>query len=223
MGEGERSPQISNYRPRKPMRDEFPELDPTEIAFDRAEGYFFAGQLLEPFSSRRRRAADSLGLRYFKLSGEDWAKFAEDRTYDGIEQDAAILIWICKQSPARLARAMVYRAAAIEEMNDWADGAGIAPGESNHGEAIEVFSQIIVDIINSQVTSAEDAKGGGEESPGKSIPSGRDTRSQQQGRQGETSIFADGVCRSPEDYNTSRRTSDRREGNLPSLATINGD
>lgn len=196
-----------------------PTLDVTEMAFDRSEGYFFAGSLLEPFSSRRRRAADSLGLRYFKLGGDDWAKFSSEKTYDGIEQDAAVLLWVCTQSPERLARAMVYRDAAIEEMNAWADGAQIAPGEDKHGEAIDAFSQIIMDVINSQFESAEEKKGGDDE-PGKSLATQRDTRSPQQQQREETWNGSGGTSHLPEDSNTSPPMSGAKVANLQDLETI---
>ena len=189
------------------MSDPLDNLNPTDLAFERSGGYFFNGEKLEPFSSRRKRVAGALGMRmFFRVDAEDWRSLSNEGTYDGIDQDIATVLWVCLQTPARLIRALRFRNEAIEELNDWADSAEIAVGENRHAEAIEAFSEIIMDIINSQAENADDdgkktgADGDGEE--GKPTQMMPPTKSHYAEGLGEHRITSDGKSRLPEVANT---------------------
>lgn len=172
------------------------QVNGAELAFDRADAYFFQDQQLEPFSGRRRRIAERLGLQFFDVLKDDaTAKaFAETKSYPAFDDDMVLVLWLCSVNKERCGRARQFPARALEEADDWADEKGIFPGGHGQAEACEVFTSIMVDILNSVAQAAgADLEGEDEGAPGKSQPTGASTNSHSQKRRGSASSTPDGI------------------------------
>lgn len=180
-----------------------------EMAYERSGGYFFQDRQLEPYSNRRKRAGNSLGFRFWTLNDDEWEKFSDTMSYDGIAQDAVILIWVCLQTPEKLTWAMRFPDRAVEQMNNWADGADISPGDEHHAEAMEILTQTLVDIMVSQGSDGnedkkkeDDGEGDGGK-PSQEMPS---TKSDSPKSLGPPLITSAGEFRTPEAINGSTHT-----------------
>ena len=192
-----------------PNIDTLPDIK--DLAFDNAEGYFFKPAAtpanphgeLQPFSSRRKRAANSLGMKMFSSLTDDDSRNMESKgVYDGMNQDAVILLWVCFQTPKKLSWAMRYTDSALDEMNDWADEMELSIGEKNNVEAITVFTQIVFDVINSQTEGGESKEEEEEENLGKSAPTPQPTKFSFPEPQDTESTKSDGKSQLQEATNT---------------------
>jgi len=66
-----------------------------ERAFIQSVDHSLNGTKLEPYTIERMWAADSMGLRWGRLSAPAAKQFAESNTYPGMLGDVAIIIWLC--------------------------------------------------------------------------------------------------------------------------------
>ena len=186
--------------------DAFEDQTAAEIAFDRAEGYYLQDEQLEPFSGRRRRIAERLGLRFFNVLSdpEGFHEFSESKSYKGFEDDMVLVLWLCSVSKERCARARKFPDKAIDAADDWADERGIFPGGPGHGEACQVFTEIVVDVLSSVAQAAGvNLESEGEELPGKSLPTGASTSSPSPNPQESASKLPAGTSHSPAGINSS--------------------
>ena len=185
----------------------FEDQTAAEEAFDRSEAYFFQGEQLEPFSGRRRRIAERLGLRFFDVlsNPEGFEEFSETKSYKGFEDDMVLVLWLCSVSKERCARARKYPDRAMDEADDWADEKGIFPGGPGHAEACQTFTEIVVDVL-SAVMQASAPEGDGDDGPGKPRQTGASTSSHSQTRQESASMLPGGVYHSQEDTSTLQDT-----------------
>lgn len=185
----------------------FEEQTAAADAFDNAEGYFFQNEPLEPFSGRRSRIAKRLGLQFFDILGDpEKAKaFAENKTYEAFDDDMVLVLWLCSVPKERCARARRYIDRALEEADEWADQHGVYPGGHGQEEACEVFTGIMMDIVNSMArtngTTEDDT-----EAPGKSPATTVSMSSHLPAPHVSQSTSPGGTSRLLEDTNTSPDT-----------------
>lgn len=66
-----------------------------EDAFKESANHALNGTKLEPYTVERMWAADSMGLRWGRLSPPAAKQFATDNTYPGMSGDVAIVMWLC--------------------------------------------------------------------------------------------------------------------------------
>ena len=188
--------------------DAFEDQTAAEEAFDRSEAYFFQGEQLEPFSGRRRRIAERLGLRFFDVlsNPEGFEEFSETKSYKGFEDDMVLVLWLCSVSKERCARARKYPDRAMDEADDWADEKGIFPGGTGHAEACGTFTEIVVDVLSAVMQASSAGEGDGEDGPGKQLPTGHSTSSPLPTQLESASTMQGGISHLPEDTSTSPDT-----------------
>jgi hypothetical protein len=66
-----------------------------EKSFKDSAQHSLNGTKLEPYTVERMWAADSMGLRWGRLSSPAAKQFATDNTYPGMSGDVAIVMWLC--------------------------------------------------------------------------------------------------------------------------------
>jgi len=184
----------------------FEDQTAAEEAFDRSEAYFFQGEQLEPFSGRRRRIAERLGLRFFDVLSNPagFEEFSETKSYKGFEDDMVLVLWLCSVSKERCARARKYPDRAMDEADDWADEKGIFPGGPGHAEACGTFTEIVVDVLSAVMQASSAGEGDGEDGPGKQLQTGHSTSSHSQTPPESASTLQDGTSPLQEDTSISR-------------------
>lgn len=72
-----------------------PQVMTPEAAFMESVEHKLNGTKLEAYTIERMWAADSMGLRWGRLSNSAAKQFATDNTYPGMEGDTAIIMWLC--------------------------------------------------------------------------------------------------------------------------------
>jgi hypothetical protein len=66
-----------------------------ESVFMQSAEHKLNGTTLQPYTIERMWAADSMGLRWGRLSPAAAKQFAKDNTYPGMSGDTAIIMWLC--------------------------------------------------------------------------------------------------------------------------------
>ena len=193
----------------------FEEQTAAADAFDNAEGYYFQNKPLEPFSGRRRRIAEKLGLRFFDVVGGGDAaaleQFSETKSYKGFEDDIVLVLWLCSVSKERVARARKFPDRAFDDADDWADEHGIYPGGHGHAEACQVFTSIVFDILNAVMQAAGGNLEADGDAPGKPHQTGHSTSSHLPTQPESQLTSQDGTSPLPADTSTSPDTSSDKE------------
>jgi hypothetical protein len=82
------------------MSDEAYEPDESKVAvedaaFIQSDGFEFDGIKMHGYSPERYWAADSIGLRYGRLTPEQNEQWKEDGTYPGMAGDVPVVLWVC--------------------------------------------------------------------------------------------------------------------------------
>lgn len=113
----------------------------------------FDDGVLEPFSPRRRRLAGLLGLRFFQALDVEFSSIAQFRSWRGLEQDVAIVLWVCTLDHKLVDRALVYPDQSRQVLNDWADARALAPGEPQWSAALQAAGKILWDIVERMTAS----------------------------------------------------------------------
>jgi hypothetical protein len=75
--------------------DAQPEVMTVEQSFKDSANHALNGTKLEPYTVERMWAADSMGLRWGRLSTPAAKQFATDNTYPGMSGDVGIVMWLC--------------------------------------------------------------------------------------------------------------------------------
>lgn len=119
-----------------------------EAAFIQSAGHSLNGTKLEPYTIERMWAADSMGLRWGRLSPAAAQQFAKDNTYPGMNGDTAIVMWLC--SVADLDEIRCARrdpADAEDKVIAFAEKHKIAsPKQTAFWEAYRVFLAIMTEV-----------------------------------------------------------------------------
>lgn len=124
-----------------------PEKDKQKDAMHSGQSRQFQGMPLHPFDWRRQEAAESLGLKIFKLEIDEEDDFKGQ--YDGMAGDAVIIVWLCTLTPSQVAKAIRLPAQATEHRLKWADKKIAGMGTDAHIEMMEVFGEIIGSYMDS--------------------------------------------------------------------------
>jgi hypothetical protein len=139
------------------------EIQQADNSYLESDCHYWAGQKLEPFSSKRQNAATCLGLRFGNLSREEMEAGLEGRGYPDMIQDVVIVLYLC--FPRGKVNAHTGMSESIEEsyaacnpgqrekvrrrMLDWAEDQGIEMMSPTLAEASKIMSQILKEeIIN---------------------------------------------------------------------------
>lgn len=154
------------------------EVDPQEeadAAFENSDSQSFRGQHLNAFSFRRQRAAAALGLRYGtgKLSPADFhshpnptAGQPEIVVYDGMGEDAAVVVYVCSLPDRDVKQVRRNPAVWEDRFDDWAEKNGLGIDGPNVTEAIGCFAEIVAGLSASRSEPIlPTAKGEDDDSP----------------------------------------------------------
>lgn len=132
-------------------------------AFNTSGSHTFKGVALKPFSGLRMRLAEILHLRFFSVlqqaAGDpDVMDSLKRGTYDGLQQDTAIVLFLCSRPRSGIEWGFGSPTKLLREVNNWADDAGICRGNPAFEAAAETAMGILFEIIN--VMPGEDGGGG---------------------------------------------------------------
>jgi len=95
---------------------------------------------LEMFTGRRKAAASAMGMKFIRFTPEDWRKFLEEQSYDGVETDVAIFCYLCAHPHSVSMRAATRTGKEeTEKALEWAEKHEVFFGERYFGEAREAF------------------------------------------------------------------------------------
>ena len=150
-------------------------IDEQEEAFLKSDGVrkiSFGGPdgrdvKLQPFNTHRQVAAQKLGMEFFNMGEEALEEFQERETYNGIFQDAVIVVYLCAHPVSLAKKALRVPAKVMGEALNWAEKAGVLVGNEKHGELIAAFGDIIGDIIASVAEIDQTGMQSADESLGK--------------------------------------------------------
>lgn len=67
----------------------------SDTSFIESAEHSLNGTKLQAYTIERQWAADSMGLRWGRLSPPAAKQFAKDNTYPGMSGDVAIIMWLC--------------------------------------------------------------------------------------------------------------------------------
>jgi hypothetical protein len=118
-----------------------------EQAFIESENHSFNGLKLEPWSPERMWAAESMGLRYGKLSKETVPQFQKTYMYNGMTGDVGIFIWLSTRNIDEVRAARRDPDTAEELAGTFAKENGIIVASGKHfNEAYKLFLQAMDEI-----------------------------------------------------------------------------
>lgn len=124
------------------------ELVTPEAAFKDSANHALNGTKLEPYTIERMWAADSMGLRWGRLSKPAAAQFAKDNTYPGMSGDVGIVIWLCSTTDLdEIRTARRDPSEAEDKAVEFAKKHKIAsPKQKQFWEAYKVFLDIMTEV-----------------------------------------------------------------------------
>lgn len=135
--------------------------DPEELheqSFQRAAAPTWDGAVIKPLSARRLIAAQSCGLRVFKLASQRMEGEEEEiGIYDGILWDATIVVYLCSAPDSESLLAVRRPEVVSERALKWAEAQKLSPDSPRFAELIETFGRMIEDITSSATEPADDA------------------------------------------------------------------
>jgi hypothetical protein len=126
---------------------------PADQAFTRAAAPLWDGKLLKPLSARRLIAAQSCGLRIFKISASPTGE--DPGLYDGIFWDAVIVVYLCTAPDSESLRAVRDPGSVSARALAWAEEQEIGPASPRFAELIQIFGEMIEEIMTSATAPAE--------------------------------------------------------------------
>jgi len=131
----------------RPDEGEVKQLTP-EKAFINSADHTLNGTRLEPYTIERMWAADSMGLRWGRLSTPAAKQFAQDNTYPGMSGDVAIVMWLCSMKDMEEIRcARRDPAPAEDKAITFAEKHKIAsPKQKEFWDAYRVFLDIMTEV-----------------------------------------------------------------------------
>lgn len=135
----------------------------TQMA-EEAAGVKVGDVTFEPFTGRRVYAVNRIGLAFYTLTGEDRRRLAKAPSllpYPGVDQDVAVLLYLCAHGPEESKRAHREPDELIWAAQDWALAQGFAYRGEHWQEALEAFFTLLLPIFHNdakQVLSPEDTE-----------------------------------------------------------------
>lgn len=133
-------------------------LDPQDEAFLKSQSgskeLSFGGPQDKPtaiaaFNTHRQVAAQKLGMEFFNMGEEALEEFQERETYNGIFQDAVIVVYLCVHPLSVAKKALRVPAKVMGEALTWAESCDVRVGNTRHAELLSAFGEIIGEIIAS--------------------------------------------------------------------------
>ena len=133
-------------------------LDPQDEAFLKSQSgskeLSFGGPggkptALSAFNTHRQVAAQKLGMEFFNMGEEALEEFQERETYNGIFQDAVIVVYLCAHPISVAKKALRVPAKVMGEALTWAENCDVRVGNTRHAELLSAFGDIIGEIISS--------------------------------------------------------------------------
>jgi hypothetical protein len=103
---------------------------------------------LQPYTIERMWAADSMGLRWGRLSAPAAKQFAKDNTYPGMSGDVAIVMWLCSTTDdEEIKCARRDPSPAEDKAAEFAKKHKIAsPKQTEFWQAYKVFLDIMTEV-----------------------------------------------------------------------------
>jgi len=112
------------------------------------------------FNTPRQIAAQAMGMEFFNMGQDALEEFQDRGTYNGIFQDAVLVCFLCSQPVSTAKKALRARGRVLDMAMTWADRNRILVGNARHAELMEVFGEIVTDIIESVAEVDEPGTGG---------------------------------------------------------------
>lgn len=114
---------------------------------------------LEPFSKTRQVGSQCIGVEIFN-NPMLWDELAEKKSYNGILRDAIFVVYLCVSPVSVSKKAARIPARIADEALDWWERHGGGIGSREHGDLMEVFSNIVEDVFSVMAETATEGGGG---------------------------------------------------------------
>jgi hypothetical protein len=131
--------------------DDGQQLAIEDKAFIEAGEYDFNGIKIHGYSPERMWAADSIGLRYGRLTPEQNEQWKEDGTYPGMAGDVPVILWVCSlEKREEWLTARRNPSLAMTKVEKFAlEHRIVSPIQDNWWKAYDVFLKIMRHIQQS--------------------------------------------------------------------------
>lgn len=151
-----------------------PAVASVERVFERGAAPTWDGKLVKPFSGKRLIAADSCGMRCFKVLATGGSI---EGMYDGIFWDAVITVYLCTAPDSTVLLAVRRPEKVCEAAMAWAEEQDLSPVSPKFLEMATLFGEIMEDILVSGAMEPGDRADGEKVVAQKKIPTDGSTGS----------------------------------------------
>lgn len=108
------------------------------------------GKQIFPFCYNRRRAANTLGVRFGVLSSDEVESLQNEGHYKGIDTDAVIVLWLCSIPKSEVIKAQRLPEKAFERAMEFGEKQNIEPGTPEFVEAANYMIEEFVALAKSR-------------------------------------------------------------------------